>query len=321
MSGEYDPGEGRHHFERPETLMNRSMRWMADRRSHAELPQSQIEELRDNSIEVFSEIVADHEALEKVRSETDWYMTGVSCPSMVLSGEVTIDDDHQNPEARFFADAPVLTIKKDAKREAKLLGAADHFTGHLYAYFTGAKDYDEHAAVYWQNRAAVARLEQGDKRFRGTPFLNMIGYRFHKQIPYEVYSSRSLPFMKSLSDQAPKVEVCELRHPEALGWTRLTTQGRSTGIITSYRRSIPSVEQLSFPVHQSGENDEDVWSVDLSLAVGGQSDVLSLTKEGRPFQADLSVVAKFEQLLSENGAPAQPEPSREIGGFPQIAGF
>ena len=268
---EYSPGEGRHYFERPETFLNRSMRWIADRRAHAELPQSEIDGLRDNSMAVFADIVVDHEALEQVRATTRWYMSDDSCPSMVLSGEVTVDDSEQNPEVRFFEDAPVLAIRKARRREANLLGAADHFTGHLYAYFTGAVDYDEHAAVYWQNRAAVARAEAGDSRFRLRPFLNPIVYKHHKGIPYDVYSPRSLPFMGALALDAPRVENCRLRYPEVAGWTRVTTDSNLSGIITSYRRDIPTIDQSDVVVPSKSRDtmaqpggQDTLWSVDFT---------------------------------------------------------
>jgi hypothetical protein len=323
---EYNPGEGRHHFDRPETLLNRSVRWLADHRPHAELPQLEIEQLRDNSIAVFSGLVTDHEALEKVRSETNWYMTSDSCPSMVLSGEVTVDDDEQNPEVRFFDDAPVLAIKKARKREANLLGAADHFTGHLYAYFTGAADYDEHAAVYWQNRAAVARAEAGDKRFSARPLLNMLVYQQHKQIPLDVYSPQSLPFMKALGVSVPSVEACELRYPEVAGWARMTTDSLSSGIITSYRRMILSDIQAmperptdaSVTANQEGG---ELWSIDFAGNDPQALDQLCLTKAGRPLKSDIAIVASMEQQLRNAGISAAEQSVSPTGGFLQVLGY
>lgn len=325
---EYDPGEGRHNFERPETVLNRSVRWLADHRSHAELPQSEIEWLRDNSIELFSGLVMDQEALDKVRSSTDWYMAGDSCPSMVLGGEVTMGDDEQNPEVRFFADAPVLTTKNANRREANLLGAADHFTGHLYAYFTGSADYDEHAAVYWQNRAAVARVEGGDGRFRFRPFLNMVAYKQHKQIPYDVYSPRSLPFMRALGVDVASVESCTLRYPEVAGWTRVSTASPIIGVITSYRRGITPISKAMLETVAQPTSAEDqvpkqgeLWSVDFTGSGPQSLDQLCLTKEGRPLRSDIAIVSNLEQHLRNMGTTAVDQLSPAIGGFDEVLGY
>ncbi len=320
---EYDPGQGRQHFERPETLLNRTLRWVADHRTHAELPQAQIDALRDDSMGVFSGIVADQEALERVRSATRWYMADVSCPSMVLSGEVTVDDDGDNPEVRFFEDAPVLTIGSDRRREARLLGAADHFTGHLYSYFTGAVDYDEHAAAYWQNRAAVARADAGDGRFRFTPFLNMLGYRQHKKIPLGVYSPRSWPLTGQLREDIPSVEVCKLRYPSVAGWTRVSTDSAEHGALTQYTRPVPAIdgtEMPTFPMIAGGDG-EEVWEAGMSGPNPGGLNQLDLTKEGRPASHDIDVVAGIEAGLREIGVPPIEVQPPEVGGFPQVMGY
>ncbi len=323
-SKEYSPGEGRQYFERPDTLFNRTLRFIADRRPHAELTQEDIERLRDDSLAVFSTIAFDHEALEKIRTEVDWYMAEESCPSMVLSGEVTVDDDGAEPEARFFRDAPVLAIGSDSGREAGLLGAADHFVGHLYAYFTGASDYDEHAAVYWQNRAAVARFQQGDSRFRFRPFFNVLAYKRHKQIPYEVYSPRSLPLMGNVGRGGANLEVCELRYPEVQGWSRLSARVAEDDITTSYRRSIPLIKEgaeIELASQDLGSEGSQLWSVVVTDSELGVNSVIVLTKEGRPQKSDLELVGDLEKHLRVNGFEPQDSHESGVGGIKEVVGL
>lgn len=306
MAGEYDPGQGREHFERPTTRLNQAIRGWADQRPHAELAQTEIDALKTDSLEVFSTITLDDEAVEAMH-DVPWYMADVSCPPEVLGGEVTLGTDGGEPEARFFADAPVLAIKSDKRREAALLGLADHFNGHLYGLFTGSKDYGEEAAIYWQGKAAHSRVSRGnDPRFFGATLLNRFGYRGHKDIhpftaPFDFFPLNSIA-RAALGRRNGTVEATVLREP-ASGWARLISEVKGTKSTHYYRRiplgvaedvagALADQEDMPF-----GVKEDNLMHNILGGVVASDLARVEYIKPDGPAKTDIEQIKKVEALL------------------------
>lgn len=317
-TGEYDPERGPQHFPRPQTFLNRGLRKASEIIGiQAELTQAQIDDLKANSIDVYSAIALDSGAVESLK-DVPWYLADDPCPPEVLGGEVTFSDGHKDPQSRFFPDAPILSVKSDKWREAYLLGLADHFNGHLYSLMTGSRDFGEDAAIYWQGKAAHARVHTfNDPRFFGATLINRLGYRGHKNIspytaPFDFFPLNKIA-RTALGERNGRIEATVLDDP-ALGWARLITEMDSKKNTMYYRR-------IPFDKAQAAEdallenpelpfrlNDENLLHNILGGTVVADTIRVEQVKTDGPDRADIEQIDELEEVLVGAGiGPSDPQ--------------
>lgn len=284
-----DPEQERRHFDRPTNWFNQTARRLMARLPAHEIDQEKVDALREDSLKIFGGIVLYKDALDEIRNYS-WHVADTPCPPEVLSGEVTLDGNGNNPEIRYFNDAPVMHLPSKAAREAALLGATDHFNGHLYAYAAGCQDRGEEVAVHWQNRAAYERYRLGDNRFRWKPFSNMYGYRFHKGISFGAYASELVKIPRRIPAQAA-MEFDELAYDGLTNWTRTMTWVPGSTGTTLYIRSVPETFQgkgLVSTVEKAYPEEYILTEASSALQIG---------RYGPPQKSDLDVLRMVEARI------------------------
>lgn len=175
-------------FRRPEKGINWLLEILTRPLRRRRLTETNVRRWLENSLEVFSALVDDHSALNRIRHETVWLVTDNDPP----------DDDVWSGECRFDGgEVPVVICYSQTlasrfpgiAHEIAWQGSMDHFVGHLYPYFRGADspdDYDESVACRYQHLAAKHRART-DRRFLAVARLIPLVYKLHKDIPLSNY--------------------------------------------------------------------------------------------------------------------------------------
>lgn len=284
-----DLEQERRHFDRPTNWFNQTARRLMARLPAHEIDQEKVDALREDSLQIFGGLVLYKDALETIR-EQNWYVADEPCPPEVLSVEATFDRNGENPEARYFSDAPVTRIPRASSREAALLGATDHLIGHLYAHAAGSKDCGENKAVHWQNKAAYERYRLGDNRFRWMPISNMFMYKLHKGIPFGVYAPELVKIPRRIPAQAA-MEFDELAYDGLTNWARTMTWVPGSTGTTLYVRSVPEAFQGKGLVEVVEKAYPEEYIVTEALSA------VQIGRYGSPQKSDLEVLRMVEERI------------------------
>jgi hypothetical protein len=175
-------------FGREETLLNRVIHLVGSRLAAHDLDEAELMRWLDSAIAAFRVFACDHEALNRVQTDTIWILSADDPPDAEIWSAEFLFSASGAPVAICYSTTLANRLPRPV-RDIAWQGAIDHLVGHLYPFHRSRRDprhYDETVACRYQHLAAKARASD-DWRYRVVAWLIPFVYRFHKEIPLSNY--------------------------------------------------------------------------------------------------------------------------------------